>query len=127
MRLTKTVAVVSLALFCVSAASPADAHRNRSRISIGFHVGVPVYAYSHWHGWHAYPRPYYHYPYYTHSPVVVAPVVVAPQPIYVEQQPAPAAAAPSGYWYYCAQSNAYYPYVQQCAGQWQQVAPRPPQ
>ncbi len=64
------------------------------------------------------------------GPVVV---VSSPPVTYVEQQPAPAvSAAPAaqnpaaGYWYYCAESSAYYPYVQQCASGWQRVSPTPP-
>jgi len=119
MRHAKTLAVVSLAIACIAAAGTADArryHHHRPGISLGFYVGAPLLAYSYWHA-----RPYYPY-YYAYPPVVVAPP--AP-PVYMEQQPAPA--AQSGYWYYCAESNAYYPYVQQCAGPWQPVPPRPPQ
>jgi hypothetical protein len=51
-------------------------------------------------------------------------------PIYIEQYPGgppealPVFEAPSR-WYYCAGSNAYYPYVQECAEDWQLVAPQP--
>lgn len=35
---------------------------------------------------------------------------------------APPAPAPApSYWYYCADANAYYPYVQQCASPWQRI------
>ena len=54
--------------------------------------------------------------------VYPAPVYYAPPPappVYVEQPPA------QGYWYYCADSQAYYPYVQNCASGWQRVLPRP--
>jgi len=43
----------------------------------------------------------------------------APPPRYVAPLPAPA------YWYYCPQLQAYYPYVQECPGQWQPVVPQP--
>jgi hypothetical protein len=29
------------------------------------------------------------------------------------------------YWYYCASSKTYYPYVQECASTWQRVSPTP--
>lgn len=68
-----------------------------------------------------YPPPYYYYP--------PAPVVVTPPspPVYIEQGPPAAAPAPaqSSMWYYCAASRSYYPYVKDCPGGWQQVAPRP--
>lgn len=135
MRHAKALATVVLALFCAAAGTAADAHP-RSRVSIGFYVGAPVLAYSAYPYWHRphfpyYAAPYYApYPYYAYPPVVVAP---AAPTVYVEQQPAPApapaAAAPAAasFWYYCADSNAYYPYVKQCVGPWQPVPPRPPQ
>ena len=71
--------------------------------------------------WYA---PYYYYPYPPYYPYYYPPVVTAP-PTYIEQA-SPQALAP-GYWYYCGGSNAYYPYVKECAGGWQQVAPTPAQ
>jgi len=44
-------------------------------------------------------------------------VIQAPAPVYVQQSPAPT------YWYYCADAQAYYPYVQQCPGGWLTVVP----
>jgi hypothetical protein len=32
----------------------------------------------------------------------------------------------SHWWYFCPESRAYYPYVRECAGGWQRVAPQPP-
>lgn len=69
------------------------------------------------------------------EPYAVAPVVVQPAPVIV-QQPAqtvyvekPSGAAPAGmdphFWYYCRNPAGYYPYVQSCAGGWQQVTPQP--
>ena len=55
-------------------------------------------------GWYGYPVPVYPYP----DPYVP-----------------PSVAAPStGYWYYCASANAYYPYVAQCPEGWTQVMPQ---
>ena len=71
-----------------------------------------------WGPWY-YPPPYY-YP-----PVVIERVE---PPVYI-QQPAPAAEPPppaSAYWYYCASAKGYYPYVKECPGGWQKVAPQPP-
>jgi hypothetical protein len=75
----------------------------------------------------AYPYPYSYYPNY-YPPVVVQ----SQQPqVYVEQPSpaapaAPVAAAPTGYWYYCAPAQGYYPYVQECPSEWQKVLPQPP-
>jgi hypothetical protein len=50
--------------------------------------------------------------------------------VYIEQGGGQAAPAPqqtqANYWYYCAESQAYYPYVKECPGGWQQVEPQPP-
>jgi hypothetical protein len=66
------------------------------------------------------PPAYYYPPGYYYPPVVAA-----PDPVYsassTAQMPAPAA-----YWYFCPQSNTYYPYVSECPGGWQQVTPTPP-
>ena len=69
-----------------------------------------------------YDPPYY--PYYRYPRVVVAP---PPAPVYYIERPAEqtAPSLPAGYWYYCNESRAYYPYVRECPGSWQQVAPAP--
>ncbi len=93
-------------------------HHGHGGVRFGLFVGAPAFGY--------YPSPYYYPPY---SPYYYPQTVVVPTapPVYVEQGqvPAPAQAQP-GYWYYCRESNAYYPYVEQCAGQWERVPPRPP-
>jgi hypothetical protein len=100
-------------------------HYARSRVSIGVGIGGPY-----WYGapypyyYRPYYRPYYYSPYYYPYPVAAA--VPAAPPVYVEQgQPAPSAPA-AAYWYYCSDSEAYYPNVQQCPVPWQRVAPQPP-
>ena len=94
-------------------------HGGYGRGGFGVYVGVPLY--SPWY----YPPVYYAppYPYYP-------PTVISSPPVYVEQQAAspvlaPAAPAPQAdYWYYCGASKAYYPYVKECPGGWQRVAPQ---
>ena len=44
---------------------------------------------------------------------------------YIEQAPAAEPAQTQGFWYYCAASRAYYPYVKECPAGWQRVAPQP--
>jgi len=78
---------------------------------VGVYVGVPLY--SPWY----YPPAYYPPPYY------YPPAVVSTPPVYVEQQVAPAAQTDD--WFYCGASKAYYPYVKECPGGWQRVAPQP--
>jgi len=82
---------------------------SHSGVRLGIHVGVP---------W-VYP-PYYPYPIYV--PQVYAPAV---PPVYIEQQPA--RTMEPGYWYYCNETQTYYPYVRECPGPWQKVVPQPPQ
>ena len=93
-------------------------HEHHARFGAFVGIGAPIA----WGpAWWYYPPPpaYYGYP-----PVAVA-APDSPQ-AYVEQgdgQPAPPQ-QPS--WYYCSDSKAYYPYVKECSGGWQQVAPQPP-
>lgn len=80
----------------------------------GVFIGAPLF----WGPW-----PYYYYPppaYYPYPPVASYP------PTYIEQGGGQAPAEQPSYWYYCAGSNAYYPYVKDCPGGWLQVAPQPP-
>lgn len=116
MKTIRTALLFAAVLGGVFASTTADArwgHRGR----IGVFIGAPVAAYS----YYAWPRYYYPPPvYYAPPPVVVSP------PTYIEQTPPPVAApsaAPSA-WYYCRESNAYYPNVQTCPSPWQQVAPQ---
>ena len=71
-----------------------------------------------------YYAPYYYSPYYYPPSVLTVPTE---PPVYIEREdaaePAPQASAS---WYYCADPQGYYPYVEQCPGGWQAVPPRPP-
>lgn len=115
--------IAAITAFAIVASEAALAHgypRHGGGVRFGLYVGAPVY----WGGYWG-PR-YYYPPYYYYPPTIVAAPVA---PTYVEQAPvaAPAApASPPGYWYYCAESRAYYPYVKQCPGGWQRVSPQPP-
>jgi hypothetical protein len=60
--------------------------------------------------WYFYPAPIYPYP----DPYVPPGVVVAAPP---------APPAPVQYWYYCASSQTYYPYVSACSEGWTPVVP----
>lgn len=100
------------------------------------------YYYGH-HGYSGYPYPYgysgYPYPYYGYAPAYYPPIVEQPS-VYVEQQ-APYAGAPSApppssapqaqarqqLWYFCQDTQTYYPHVQNCATPWQRVMPHAPQ
>ena len=123
----------------------ASAWAGRSHVSIGVSVGGPVYGHYGYgprhYGPHFYAPPYYgpsyYNPYYP-APVYAAPVVLSP-PLVIQPQPQVYIEQPrqgsntgevqprdnSPYWYFCAERNAYYPYVKTCAGGWQQVTPTP--
>src|ERR1700694_4991441 len=80
-----------------------DGGQFHHRVFIGGAFIAPLY----------FPPPYYYYP-----PPMYPPVQ------YMEPYPAPSAPQ-SSYWFYCPDSGAYYPYVQQCPSGWQQVVPQP--
>ena len=117
-----TAALLVAAFVGLLVSSSADAHGRRghgSHVHFGFAFGVP--------GPFFYPAPVF-------APFP-QPVFVSP-PQYIEQNPPapqpapPASSVPSqggsGYnWYFCPDSQTYYPYVQTCASQWQQVVPGP--
>jgi hypothetical protein len=127
-----------------TASIPAHAgggHRGHSHARVGVYIGAPVVI----GGWWGAPRPYYYpayYPSYYYSP---APVVVVREPLVFyddrgnpvpptqvqaqapaqsSQPPQSASSAPT--WFFCADSQIYYPYVQTCASPWQRVIPHPP-
>ena len=121
MKKSALVAVALLLFAGASAPALADRHwhdRDGGHVHFGLYFGAPLG----WNDWY-YPPAYYP-PYYYYPPRVVVP---ASPPVYVEQ-PSPQAApdAQQYWWYYCPDSKTYYPYVKQCPGGWQRVAPQPP-
>ncbi len=83
--------------------------------SYGFYFGWPFYS-----SWY---YPPYYYPSYPYYPQAVIP---SSPPVYVERGDEQAAPQAQSWWYYCTESKTYYPYVKQCPGGWQKVAPQPP-
>ena len=63
------------------------------------------------------------YPAYYSSPNVV---VESSPPVYIEQDSGAAPDDQGAYWYYCPETQSYYPYVKTCPGGWQRVMPEPP-
>ena len=99
-------------------------HHGHHGARVGVYIGAP-FLFSPWY----YSRPYYD-PYYQ-------PVIVREQPVvYVEQQPAAAwepapapqtqAQAQQPFWYFCQDTQTYYPHAQNCATPWQRVVPHAP-
>src|SRR5687767_2911934 len=112
-RLTLGILVALLAATS-GAAFAGGRHHGHGRISLGFHFGVPLGWYSPWY----YPPPAYYYP----PSVVVQP---SSPPVYVERSDV--VPEGTGSWFFCRESNGYYPYVKQCPGGWQRVPAQPPQ
>lgn len=111
---------VVLILVLALASGSAFAHgRGGARVHLGFHFGVPLAWHSPWY----YPPPVYYYPppvYYYPAPVVIQP---ASPPLYVERSDV--VPEGPGTWYFCRESNSYYPYVKQCPGGWTRVPAQP--
>lgn len=112
---------IAAAGIATSLSAFAHGPRVHGGVRFGLYVGAPLVA------WRGYYGPWPYYPPYYSAPMVVT-VPASPQ-TYVEQAPAPAQAAPAapqpGYWYYCADARAYYPYVKECPSGWQRVPPQP--
>ncbi|MFN3883728.1 MAG: hypothetical protein ACK4Q4_03085 [Rhodocyclaceae bacterium] len=111
-------AALTVALACLLAGNAwADRpwHHPRTSVELGFYWGGPIWWYP----------PYHPYPVYAAPPIVVVPPA-APPPVYIEQ-PRVAPPLEPGYWYYCREAQAYYPYVKECPGPWEKVAPQPRQ
>lgn len=115
------LAICALTLATLATTAGADRghrhHHHGSRVHFGITLGAPLW----------YPGPYYYpYPVYSYP----APVIVQPAPrVYVERDDAAflqdSAPAASPYWYYCRDTNTYYPYVRECASPWERVPARP--
>lgn len=122
MKTIPRILAVALAVFALFAGNawadrPGRPPHPHTSVEFGVYVGGP---------W-IYPS-YYPYPPYwprVYVPPVAPVVVVPPPPVYVEQQTAAVPVLEPGYWYYCAEAGAYYPYVKECPGNWQKVAPQP--
>ena len=92
---------------------------------VGVYFGLPWYAPSY------YPPAYYGYPPVVYAPPAAPPVYVESGDDQAQPQTAPQTSAaeqpaPEQYWYYCPDSNAYYPYAKDCPSPWQRVPVQPP-
>jgi hypothetical protein len=109
------------------------AHSRGARV--GNAVGVPLYGpgytptYAYRAPAYAFPAPAFSYPVpaydYLAPAYSYAEPVAVPSGEYVEQGYAQAAPASQQDWFYCADSNAYYPYVTDCPGGWERVPSQP--
>ncbi len=92
-------------------------------VGLGIALSVPLYALGY------YSNPYYSYPAYAYPEPAYsypAPAVAASGAYTAQGYPQAQAAAPQQDWYFCPNSNAYYPYVRECPGGWQRVPSTPP-
>ncbi|MDA1116469.1 MAG: hypothetical protein O2979_00360 [Proteobacteria bacterium] len=97
-------------------AGPAAADRGHPRVRIGVMFGAPFF----WHAPWYYGPPYYYY----RDPAVA----YRPEPqVYIEKDQVGQELDATQYWYFCPDSNTYYPYVKQCANPWHRVVPHPQQ
>lgn len=118
MKTIQSIATATVLMIAASNTAWADRghyHGGHGRIHSRVFIGVGPF----WDPWYyGPPRPYYYPP----------PVVYTSPPVYIEQLPTQETSEDleAGYWYYCAPSKGYYPYVKQCPSGWQQVAPTPP-
>lgn len=113
----RLLALVILAGLLGATSATALAHgggHGSSHLSLGFTFGVPL-------GYYYYPPPYYYYPPAYYPP---AAVLQPPPAVYVERSDVVPETA--GTWFFCKDSNSYYPYVKQCPGGWQRVPAQPP-
>jgi hypothetical protein len=130
MRIDPKILALCAAIATASlSAAPAHAHSGW-RASVV--IGVPLYRpwYPGWGYGGYYPGAWGYGGYYGgyYGPYAAPPSIYAPASptVFIErtdpvaQAPAPAA----GYWYWCADSRAYYPSVPACASAWVQVPPR---
>jgi hypothetical protein len=129
-RMKKLSAALALLMIAVFASESAWAHGRRGRIGIGIGFGFGAPYYPHYPRYYSpYYHPSYYYPPYYYSPPPVTYIERPQAAPGLQAAPAPQAepAAPAGpdYWFFCRESNAYYPYVGQCASGWERVPARP--
>jgi hypothetical protein len=132
MTVRTAAGLLAAAMLGLSVAGNVYANRLGGRGGGGHFAGSP--AFHGFHGFHggfhtrvfiggSFFAPLYWPPAYYYPPAYYPPAYYPPAPAYVEPYAPPAASV----WYYCPASGAYYPYVRECPGGWQPVAPQPPQ
>ncbi len=121
MRILKPLVAIAAVLAAVAWTAPAMAYGHFAHGRVGVFIG-PGFGpwYYPWPYYYGYYGPYGPNPYYYGTPAYAP----AGPTQYVEQ--GPASAPQQAAWYYCADPQGYYPYVQQCRASWQRVSPTPP-
>jgi hypothetical protein len=118
MRKVICIVCIVLATMALLLASPLPGQAGGPR----FHGGIWIGPGPGWWG----PGPWWGPPAYWGSPYpyyATPPVIVQQQsPAYIQPAPQP---EESNYWYYCQDTQTYYPYVKQCPSAWMKVVPSP--
>ena|ERR1700690_4332711 len=120
MRILKPLIAIAALMLGVAWTAPAMAYGGYAHARVGVFIGP---GFGPWYS----PWPYYYGAYgpYPYSYGYGAPAYAPAGPTqYIEQ--GAASAPPQAAWYYCADPQGYYPYVQQCRTSWQHVSPTPP-
>ena len=155
-RYSMAVSVLTLLLLGAVASSPALAQRNGhgGGVRFGISISAPLFAPRYYPARHysypayayrapryvyraplyasAYPAPAYFYPpvyppqTYTYSSPAIAPPVTYSERSDPQVVAAPPPAHVQGDWYYCSDSDSFYPSVRECAGGWKRVPAQPP-
>ncbi len=146
MRTLKVVFVVFMVILCAGSLAYAAGDERGGGHSGGYHqgggqsgghhggsrfdvvIGGPYWGWGpSWYYPYYYPYyPYYYYPYsYPYYYSYDQDVSVEPRE-YIERSQEEQPSTPSGVWYYCPKSKAYYPYVRECPDGWQKVPAQPP-
>ena len=150
-----TLAIVMVAASLQANAGGGHRHgHGHGHARVGVFIGAPLLFAPFWVEsrpyYQSYYQPYYQPSYYySPPPVVVRERVVVREPLVyydergnpvppaqpqvqaqgqIQQPPAaqPQPGSPAPTWYFCADSQKYYPYVQTCASPWQRVVPQSP-
>lgn len=136
-QLIVTAAVMTAALASGSAPAYGGAYyggHHGSRVGVYFGVpvlgfGSPYYGYPGYYGFPGYGYGYGYGGYGgygVYAPRTVIVTAPAAPTVYVEQGTAAfSGPASDGNWYYCHNPDGYYPYVKQCAENWQRVPAQP--
>jgi hypothetical protein len=121
MRVLKPFIAIAALILGVVWTVPAMAYGHFAHARVGVFIGP---GFGPWYS----PWPYYYGGYgygYGPYPYYYGPPAYATGPTqYVEQ--AAVSAPQQAAWYYCADPQGYYPYIQQCRTNWQRVSPTPP-
>ena len=114
-NLTLAAAALAAGALASEAAFAGGHGHSHARVGVVVGVGAPL-----WGPWWS--APFYGPPPFYSPPW---PSAAVSEPTWIEREDE-AAPAQSAYWYYCADAKGYYPYVKECPGGWQRVAPQSP-